>query len=213
MSSSRRHIFWDWNGTLLDDTQAALDTLNDMLRRRGRQPMTMDFYRANFRFPVKPFYESIGMFDSRDDWDAVAREYHEVYERQAKRLHPEAMEFLERIRAAGVEQSITSALRQDLLERITAELGVARFMAHICGTDNLNGASKVETMRKFAATLPADTEITVIGDSLHDREAAEAIGARCILHAQGTHTLERLRSAGARAVATVPEAVEIALRG
>ena len=24
------HVIWDWNGTLLDDTQAALDTLNIM---------------------------------------------------------------------------------------------------------------------------------------------------------------------------------------
>lgn len=23
-----KHVLWDWNGTLLDDTQAALDTLN-----------------------------------------------------------------------------------------------------------------------------------------------------------------------------------------
>ena len=29
------HVPWDWNGTLLDDTQAALDTLNAMLARRG----------------------------------------------------------------------------------------------------------------------------------------------------------------------------------
>ena len=45
------HILWDWNGTLLDDTQAALDTLNIMLARRGGRPIAMDFYRDHFSFP------------------------------------------------------------------------------------------------------------------------------------------------------------------
>ena len=29
-----KYVLWDWNGTLLDDTQAALDTLNIMLAVR-----------------------------------------------------------------------------------------------------------------------------------------------------------------------------------
>lgn len=51
-----KRIFWDWNGTLLDDTAAALATLNGMLAKRGAPPITMEFYRENFAFPVKPFY-------------------------------------------------------------------------------------------------------------------------------------------------------------
>ena len=31
-----RHVIWDWNGTLLDDTQAGVNAVNGMLRaRRG----------------------------------------------------------------------------------------------------------------------------------------------------------------------------------
>ena len=37
----RPYVLWDWNGTLLDDTQAALDTLNIMLRRRGVKPIAL----------------------------------------------------------------------------------------------------------------------------------------------------------------------------
>ena len=56
-----KYILWDWNGTLLDDTQAALDTLNAMLTRRGEKSIAMDFYRDHFAFPCRPFYEQIGM--------------------------------------------------------------------------------------------------------------------------------------------------------
>ena len=46
-----KYILWDWNGTLLDDTQAALDTLNIMLRRRGAKPIALEFFRDHFAFP------------------------------------------------------------------------------------------------------------------------------------------------------------------
>jgi phosphoglycolate phosphatase len=68
-----RRIFWDWNGTLLDDTQAALATLNEMLSKRGAPMISMEFYRDNFSFPVKPFYTRIGMVLDGENWDDVAR--------------------------------------------------------------------------------------------------------------------------------------------
>ena len=49
------HIIWDWNGTLLDDTEAALATLNIMIAERGGTPIGMPFYLDNFAFPVRPF--------------------------------------------------------------------------------------------------------------------------------------------------------------
>ena len=65
-----KYILWDWNGTLLDDTQAALDTLNAMLTRRGVKSIAMDFYRDHFAFPCRPFYEQIGMPVPASEWDA-----------------------------------------------------------------------------------------------------------------------------------------------
>ena len=39
--SAATHIVWDWNGTLLDDTGAALGALNAMLARRGIAAVSM----------------------------------------------------------------------------------------------------------------------------------------------------------------------------
>ena len=209
-----KYILWDWNGTLLDDTRAALDTLNDMLVRRKRPPITMDFYRDRFAFPCRPFYEEIGMAVSDAEWDDLAREYHEVYSRQPVRLNAETIAALECVRAAGVKQSIISALRQDLLDVQTAELGVAPYMESIYGTDNLDGASKLdralELMNRIA---PSDGEmptVTLIGDSLHDKEVADALGVRCVLCACGSHAAWRLRQV-APTGETLSEAVKLAL--
>ena len=35
------HLIWDWNGTLLDDTDAAIETLNIMIGRRGGSPLAV----------------------------------------------------------------------------------------------------------------------------------------------------------------------------
>ena len=213
-----RYILWDWNGTLLDDTQAALDTLNAMLRRRGRTPIGMDFYRDHFSFPCRPFYEQIGMAVPDSEWDALACEYHEVYSVQPVRLNAETMAALERVKAAGVRQSIISALRQDLLDDVTKVLGVAPYMECIYGTDNLDGASKLdralELMTRLVATADEGdrflSNVVMIGDALHDKEVADALGVRCVLCGQGSHAAWRLRKV-APTGETLLEALDLAL--
>ena len=211
-----KYILWDWNGTLLDDTQAALDTLNVMLRERGAKPIGMTFYRDNFAFPVRPFYEQIGMVLENEDWDALAQEYHDVYAAQPKRLNAETFAALELVRASGAKQSIISALRQDLLDRVTADCGVAPYMECIYGVDNLDGASKLdralELMTAITAAAPDGRalDVVMIGDALHDKEVADALGVRCVLCAQGSHAGWRLREV-APTGDTLVEAVRLAL--
>ncbi len=206
------YILWDWNGTLLDDTQAALDTLNIMLRRRGAPEIEMGFYRDNFAFPVKPFYSSIGMVLENEDWDKLAEEYHDLYAAQPKKLNSQALEALTMVRDAGARQAIISALRQDLLDEATGRYGVAGFMEHIYGVDNLDGCSKLDRARLLLAEIrrESDAEIVLIGDSLHDFEVAGEMGVRCVLCSQGSHAHWRLAGA-APTGETLVEAARMAL--
>ena len=211
------HILWDWNGTLLDDTQAALDTLNIMLARRKGRPIEMGFYRDHFAFPVKPFYKAIGVCLENEDWDALAQEYHDTYAEQPKRLNPDAIAALEMAKAEGARQSIISALEQGLLSEITERLGVAKYMDFIYGVDNLDGFGKIDRARELlraiqtSSSLPPSSLI-LIGDSLHDREVSDALGVGCILCAQGSHAAWRLAKV-APVAETLPEAVRMVLSG
>jgi len=207
-----RELLWDWNGTLLDDTQAALDTLNVMLARRGAKPIAMDYYRDHFGFPVRPFYERIGMDIAHEDWDALAREYHVVYTSHPKRLNPSAIESLEYAKARGVRQSVVSALRQDLLDADLTAFGVRGYLAFTYGTDNLDGSSKLSRAKDLMVRLgnPDPGSVVIIGDAFHDKEVADALGIGCVLHAQGSHAGWRLRQR-ARVADTLVEAVRMAL--
>lgn len=215
------HILWDWNGTLLDDTDAALKTLNIMIAERGGKPIEMPFYLDNFAFPVRPFYDKIGIVArDEDEWNYIAREYHEVYLRQQKALNRGAFAALEAAKAAGCRQSIVSALRQDLLEEETKHYGVAGYFDYLYGSNNLDGASKLSRARELMARLAAggvrhaatcDSSFVLIGDALHDKEVADALGIPCVMCAQGSHAAWRLRAV-APTVDTLEEAVRTALQ-
>ena len=208
------HIIWDWNGTLLDDTEAALATLNIMIGERGGTPIGMPFYLDNFAFPVRPFYDRIGITaHDEDEWNAIAREYHETYLRQPKALNRGAFAALDMAKAAGCRQSILSALRQDLLDEQTREYGIDGYFERICGSNNLHGASKVVRAREFLAELrsrDAEAKFVMIGDAVHDKEVADAIGIPCVLCAVGSHAAWRLRAV-APTGDTLVDALKLAL--
>lgn len=201
-------ILWDWNGTLLDDSRASVAALNDLLAARGLKPITLAFYRAQFAFPARGFYERCGMDLAREDWDALARGYHDAYLAHARTapLAPSARAALDLARALGWRQMILSAMRQDYLEAAVGAFGIAGYFDAVVGTDNLDGGSKLARARALAARLEPDRAL--VGDSLHDREVADALGARCILYAGGSHEPARL-APFAPVVADLDEAVRL----
>ena len=206
------YIVWDWNGTLLDDTDAAIGALNALLRRRGLPAVSRAWYLDHFAFPVRPFYAMCGVDLVREDWDALAQEYYDAYAALPKRLNAEAKEALRRVRDAGAGQSILSALRQDLLDAAVEAAGIREFFDFVCGVDSLDGASKLGAARTLRARLPKAATahgVTLVGDALHDKEVADAIGIGCVLCAQGGHAAARLRAV-APTGATLLEALALA---
>ena len=117
----------------------------------------------------------------------------------------------------SIDNSLSSILRK--LEAITAELGVAKYMDFVYGVDNLDGRSKADRARELISAITHSTTppsvrppaFVFIGDSLHDKEVADALGVRCVLCAQGSHAGWRLRAV-APTGETLMEALDIALQ-
>ena len=92
-------------------------------------------------------------------------------------------------------------------------------MECVYGTDNLDGASKLdralELMTKLVSTAEEGdrflSNVVMIGDALHDKEVADALGVRCVLCGQGSHAAWRLREV-APTGDTLLEAVELAFK-
>ncbi len=202
-------ILWDWNGTLLDDSAACVEALCEILSRRNLPPVTLERYRRDFSFPARDFYARIGIELEKEDWDSLAREYHESYLKRSAPLAPDARAALENAEKQGFGQYILSAMRADFLEKAVAQHGISQYFRRICGTDNLDGGSKASVAASMAEEIDVSRAV-VVGDSLHDLEVARLIGAACILYSGGSHAPERLRGHGVPVVDTLRETVRLA---
>ena len=206
------YLLWDWNGTLLDDVAAEVASLNSMLVRRGRNPVTLDFFRENFSFPARRFYELVGMNVPDGEWEALAREYHETYHAQRYALNGDAIAALEFAAAECPGQSVISALHQRYLDLETRRFGVAGYMDRVYGVDNLDGGSKLDRAHELLGELGSSRRggFVLIGDSVHDHEVAEALGIGCVLFSGGSHSRPRLEGL-APVGDTLSECVELAV--
>ncbi len=206
------YIIWDWNGTLLDDVDAAVSALNHMLADRHLPLTTREFYRAHFGFPARAFYEQLHM-DPDDDWDRICIDFHRYIAEAPQSIRTTTPSALALARDLGLGQSILSALREDILRRNISLAGIAQFFDEIYGVDNLDGASKLARGHELVAALrsngklPPSRPLYFIGDTLHDAEVATAMGASAVLVDGGHQTAERLASSGLFVAASLTHAV------
>lgn len=195
-----KHIIWDWNGTLLNDTWLCVEVLNGLLARRGREPISREAYRQNFGFPVIHFYNYLGFDTDVDSFEKVSHEFMGDYEARWLTecvLHPEAQDILTAMASAGLTHSVLSAAKQEALETGIRHFGIHGNFEALCGTENIYAHGKIERGRQWIEQLHWDShEVVLIGDTLHDFEVAEAMGTDCILLAHGHHTPERLAATG-----------------
>ena len=194
-----QHIIWDWNGTLLDDTQAGLNAVNAMLGARNLPLISLSSYRELFGFPVKDFYRTIGFQLENENWDAMAHEFHDCFLKDTTiSLHAQSITAIHAIRHAGIRQSVLSASEQSILTNMLNTFEISHLFEHVLGTNNLYGNSKLALGKKLLQTLnlpPPD--VLLIGDSLHDHEVATALGTDCLLISHGHQSHKRLIMCGA----------------
>ncbi len=194
-----QHVIWDWNGTLLNDTQAGVNAVNAMLTARQLPTIDVAAYRELFGFPVKNFYRAIGFRLEAEDWDKMAREFHDRFLADTTLcLHANATRALTCFQAAGTGQSVLSVSEQSILETMLSDFGVNRFFDFIFGSDNLYGHSKLDLGHTLLEKLALSPDnVLMIGDSLHDYEVASNLGVQCLLIAQGHQSYARLAKSGA----------------
>lgn len=53
-------IIWDWNGTLFNDIDICIESINLLLFERGIDQIDKKRYLEVFDFPVRDYYERIG---------------------------------------------------------------------------------------------------------------------------------------------------------
>lgn len=190
-----RHVIWDWNGTLLNDTDLAVEIVCGQLTKYGLPPMSIERYKDVFGFPVKDYYEKIGFDFSKHSFTEIGDCFIENYYAKIHEidLFHGVKDWLSAIQSSGIQQSILSAAKQAHLEQWLPHFGIAHHFENICGIDNHYAAGKIERGQQLVKLLGhPPCEAILIGDTDHDLEVGEALGVDVLLVADGHQSPERL---------------------
>ena len=193
-------VVWDWNGTLLDDAELCVQSMNRVLAAYGLPPLDAARYQALFRFPVVEYYRALGFDFDRHPFERVGLEFMDHYEarRTECRLRPGAREALASVRHAGVGQFVLSAYQERRLRSLLGHHGLSGFFDGVAGGGDDFAHGKVERALAWRASWasPEGARVLLIGDTDHDADVARAMGADCWLIAGGHQSYERLRAIG-----------------
>src|ERR1035441_3524443 len=80
MIQNFKHIIWDWNGTLLNDTSLSLNIINGLLKSKNLNTLSLEDYRFIFDFPVKNYYEKAGFNFTEYSFEEVGKQWMDEYE-------------------------------------------------------------------------------------------------------------------------------------
>jgi phosphoglycolate phosphatase len=188
-------VIWDWNGTLLDDVDVALEIVNDLLEECGVPRLTTDRYREIFDFPVTLYYERAGLDFNRHDFNWISERFCNRFEREFDRvaLFSSAPEILRAVRESGMRQFLLSGTEHYALHRMTSRRGALDFFDAAKGLHDNKAAGKhgaAQDMMEQFQLQPART--VMIGDTTHDADVARHLGVDCILVSSGHHSRDRL---------------------
>jgi phosphoglycolate phosphatase len=192
------HIIWDWNGTLLDDTELCVLIINGMLEQQNLPPVSRSVYQNVFGFPVKDYYSKIGFDFNEQSFEELSDIFISSYEigREHCSLMDGARKTLDDIADLGCTQSVLSASKQDYLEQAVLDHELCDIFQSLHGLDNHHAAGKLETGRAHLESSNLDPSSTLlVGDTLHDAQVASDLGISCCLIPNGHQSISRLQAA------------------
>lgn len=190
------NVIWDFNGTILNDMSASMDSVNLLLEERNIPTIGgIDEYREVFGFPIKEYYKKLGFDFEKEPYEVVAPLWVELYTKAAKTapLRQGALETLVALKQLGVKQYLLSATEINMLNEQVSSLGIKEYFEQVLGLDNIHAESKVSLGNSLKKTVNMSKTL-FIGDTLHDYETATAIECDCVLVAGGHQSESRLKT-------------------
>lgn len=211
MKSKYEVVVWDFNGTIADDVAVGVDSVNKMLSARGLSCLAShDEYRERVCFPIENYYQDLGFDFSIEPYEKIADEWFRLYSDAITTMKPVsgAPELIKYLNACGIMQIILSASESEIMIRQLEHFGISDYFDEIIGADNFYAVGKLGAARA-AAEKYSGRHMLMIGDMLHDKEAADILGADCVLYTGGHGKKEVLVKSGGLTVDSMDEVKKI----
>ena len=188
------YIFWDFNGTILDDAGLCYDILSEMLIEEERPSVTFEEYLMIFDFPVESYYAKV--YDlNKTDFKTLAHRFINRYQPRSLdlKLHDHVIEAIHHFESLGHTNILLSASEKKNLDVQMKHYGIEHLFKDVLSTSDVYGRSKLDVAKRYVESTGIDPKSCVmIGDTLHDAEVAESLGFRIIIYTKGHQHPSRL---------------------
>lgn len=198
-----KHLFIDFNGTLLDDIDLCLQLLNKMLKDQNKELVDIKRYKEIFTFPVKNYYVKAGIDFNIESFESLAVKFMDEYvlEYVKCKLFDGVIDTLEFLKSKGLKLYILSASKQSILDEQCEYFGLDTHFDKIIGIKTIYANSKEDVAKEFMDKSGINKEEALfVGDTLHDNEVANILRIKSILVSCGHQSYNVLKKANTKIV-------------
>ncbi len=199
-------VMLDFDGTLAHTIPAILHASEKMLNMHGYEIDPVQVER-NFGLALPEAFRCFANDDNIDDktMEQMVVEFNTIYRNECEpliELFDGVAETLAALKRAGVILLISSNNIREVLERLTSQLGIAKYFdGIICADDVVNTKPSPDiALLALERYNIKGSEALVVGDSTYDMDMGRKAGCDLCGVSFGSHTPEMLREKGAKYV-------------
>jgi phosphoglycolate phosphatase len=190
-----KYIFFDFNGTIINDIDLCLDLLNEILKKQNKPLVSKRKYKEIFTFPIIDYYKAAGVTFENETFEEISEWFIKIYQPESFKckLFPKCKETLKYLRSLGYKLVLLSASQVDNLKEQCEVFNLTNCFDDILGIENVQAKSKAHIAQQyFQKNNINPKECLFIGDSIHDKEVAISVGADFGLVTFGHQSRRRL---------------------
>ena len=202
MSQTKKFIVWDWNGTLLDDTDAVLTCMNTSLSRIQCAPVTMEKLRDTQFVPLRNFYLSVGVPEEKlsEFLNFERGVFHDAYEALEDKapLRTGASKLLQRLKTNNIVNLIVSNHILDQIARLLHSHKIAEYFEEVLAYPSralqFRDMTKGEKLHAYIKEKNLNaSNAMIVGDTHEEIAIARELGMGSIAITNGLLSERRLR--------------------
>ncbi len=185
-------IFWDWNGTLLDDLDYSLGVNNKILESKGSATLSKQYYQKIFTIPISMFLDNLELEKRGIGREEITDLFISNYEknRHTVDMFNGAKDCLFSLKESGVTQVLFSAAHISEIEFQVNHHGISECFEILSAAGDFYGGCKLDRGRAVKEEY-GFTNGVLVGDTLHDVQIGKEIGFETVWVSEGHQSIER----------------------